>query len=204
MPILMFEIELPAESMAERNIALSCGTKAWDVEDMAAEMADLKHDRWDHIYTCTASNLTCDLMESYIHRSELKIGTRPKIVMVDYIGLVGGEHGSRYEKTSAVAERLKKIAKSCNVVLVAASQIRRKPQDEDETVNLHDGKESGSIENSAQLVIGLWRESSRDMRVKVLKSTKGGAGMNVLCDFNGATMQIREATYQNGPIGDDK
>ncbi len=34
------------------------------------------------------------------------------------------------------------------VVLVAASQIRRKPEDEDETVNLHDGKESGIFDSN--------------------------------------------------------
>ena len=57
---------------------------------------------------------------------------------------------------------------------------------------LHDAKDSGSIENSAGLVLGAWRPDHGTMLIKVLKNTKGKSGIVIECNFDGSTMQLTE------------
>ena len=68
---------------------------------------------------------------------------RPRLVLVDYIGLVHGAGKSRYERVSSVAEDLKVIAKVTQTIIIIASQVGR---DEDPEIRLSSGKDSGSLE----------------------------------------------------------
>ena len=136
---------------------------------------------------CTASQK--DLAASSISQS-LSV-TAPVLVLIDYVQLIQGA-GNRYEKTSNIAEGLKVVAKTTGVIMVIASQVARR--DGDEEIGLHSGKDSGALENSAGLVIGAWRddEDATLMTLKVLKSTKGGSGLIIPCNFNGSKMTITE------------
>jgi hypothetical protein len=75
---------------------------------------------------------------------------------------------------------------------------------------LHSAKDSGSIENSAGLVIGAWREGDGGeiMKLRVLKNTKGQCGQTVDCDFIWDTLSIREssrlADYSDSAAPDKK
>ena len=142
--------------------------------------------------------LTVQAIETYIVQSELKIGRRPSVVLVDYIGLLRGV-GSRYERLSDVAEELKVIAKKTRTIVFLASQIHRKPEDADAEIFIHDAKDSGAIENSSQVVIGVWRTGidGETMMVKVLKYTRGRCGKKVECNFNGQTLRITERARIN-------
>jgi replicative DNA helicase len=92
---------------------------------------------------------------------------------------------------SDVAEGLKVLAKATRTIIIIASQVARKEGDE---IGLHDAKDSGSLENSAQLVLGIWRDEqdAQLLNVRVLKSTKGGAGLLVACNYDGAKSLITE------------
>jgi replicative DNA helicase len=100
-----------------------------------------------------------------------------------------GEGESRYDRASNVAESLKRIAKQTGTIIVAASQ-RGRPKAEVFEVCLHDAKESGSLENSSGLVLGVWRdpEDKTLLHVKILKNTKGTGGHCIPCNFDGETM----------------
>jgi len=190
-PILMFEIELADDILTERFHAAAMELPQWQIEDKALHGVSLNCEMWDHIFTCPESKLTPQQIEEYIRKSELKIGQPPLVVLVDYIGLVSAS-GSRYERTSTIAEDLKRIAKATNTVIVMASQVARADDDRID-VRLHDAKDSGSIENSSGLVLGAWRTGSGStLRVKVLKSTKGGGGIEIDCNMDGKTMTIKE------------
>jgi 5S rRNA maturation endonuclease (ribonuclease M5)/energy-coupling factor transporter ATP-binding protein EcfA2 len=200
LPTIMFQLELPMELLFERFMAAATKADASDVEDSyrngyPAGGKVLNH-HFPGLYFCTESRITVDEMESHIKRSELKIGERPKLVLVDYAQLVSAEGGNKREQISNVAEDLKRMAKSTNTVVVFTSQISR-PKDDDPEIGLHSAKESGSLENSAGLVIGAWRDQKDPnlMILKVLKSTKGGAGLQVNCNFNGHQMTITERAH---------
>lgn len=194
MKTLMFEMELPSELLFERYMALRGGYDSIEVEKeyknnaIFGEAAMMQ--QFPNLYICPQSKITLEQIESMIMRAELKMGERPSLVLVDYVQLINGQ-GNRYEKTSNTAEGLKVLAKSTRTIIVATSQVAR---NEDGQIGLHSAKDSGSLENSAGLVIGAWRdpEDFRQLTMRVLKSTKGGAGTEVVCDFDGAKMKIAE------------
>lgn len=198
LPTLFFEMELPAEDMFERFVQMEVGCFASDIEDEYRSLPKPIYQHYkglSHILVCPESGLSVGEMESLIDRSELKIGRRPAVVFVDYIGLIQGPKArSRYESISESAEQLKVIAKRTHTIIIMASQVHR-PSEKKKgiEVNLNDGKDSGSIENSAGLVLGAWRPASDALVIKVLKNTRGRTGTEIQCDFNGAKMKITES-----------
>lgn len=197
MPTLMFELELPAELMYERFVAIQTKMTCAQVEaayksgETLGEQALEK--QFAHVFVCAESRLSISDITDYINHAELKIGERPRIVLIDYIGLVKSEGGSRYERISRIAEELKVIAKATQTVLVCASQVHRS-EDDNSPPGLHDAKDSGSIENSAGLVVGVWKDKDdrNTMYMKVLKNTKGRPGDPITCNFDGERCIITE------------
>jgi replicative DNA helicase len=197
LPTLLFEMELPGSLTFERFCAISEGVPCQCVEN---EYAAGNRYQWqqsghlNHIFTCTRSRLTPDLVELMINKAELKMGCRPALVLIDYIQLIGGKGLKRYEVVSDAAEDLKRIAKATKTIIVLASQLKRK-DDSDIEVTLTDAKESGAIENSSGLVLGVWRPEQNEMHIRILKNTKGRAdkkGEHVVCNFDGPTLTITE------------
>lgn len=197
---ILFELELPEELVYERFLGIAKGWTGKDTElafrqsiASGERLGEEGHRKLSHIFVCAEPRISCEQLEAYINRSELVIGQRPNLVLLDYIQLVQSKGSSRYERMSNIAEELKIIAKSCRVILIIASQIHRR-EGEDPEVSLFDAKDSGSIENSSGLVLGVWRhpEVKEIMRIKVLKNTKGQSGIEIDCEFFGESMQIRE------------
>ncbi len=191
---LLFEMELPGELTFERFAAIATGAKASEISEFykGGKIANWRESRkLDHIHVCSEAKLSVATIEQYIIKSELVIGERPKLILLDYIGLVNGKGNSRYEKLSTIAEDLKALAKATGTILVVASQVKRDPDRSE--VQLHDAKDSGSIENSSGLVLGAWREGDGSLlRIKILKNTKGRAGKIIDCDLNGENLRITE------------
>jgi len=188
--ILTFEMELPVELMFERTAAIASGITCKEIDERYRAKRKINYPDSGHIFVCPQARLTTENIKDLIIKSELKIGARPDIVMVDYLQLISGA-GTRYERFSTIAEDLKIMAKETNTLIIVSSQIGRK---DDEEVFLQDGKETGSIENSAGMVLGAWRKSDDKsiMYIRVLKCTKGGEGLLIPCDFRGSTLQIQE------------
>ena len=151
-------------------------------------------DDWKHVFICPKSNVTVEDMEAIISRAELKIGQRPFFVLVDYIGLVSGGAGKRYERLSTIAESLKVLARTTNTVVIMSSQVSRNPERIE--IDLHAAKDSGSIENSAQLVIGAWRPAENKIMLKILKNTKRAGQPVVECWFDGHKQTIKECYHE--------
>ncbi|MHC4616267.1 MAG: DnaB-like helicase C-terminal domain-containing protein [Planctomycetota bacterium] len=188
---ILFSLELPDTDIVERGIAMQHRVAAWEVERSVKHGQDFDVGHWHNLLVCDESGLTLERMEKIITESELIFGAPPDLVVADYIGLVKGAKGSRYERMSEIADGFKALARKTKTVQLVLSQIARKGKDEGEEVGLHDGKDSGNIEQSAQIHLGLWRDEN-GIVVRVNKSTKGGAGIKVNCDFHGPTLRITE------------
>ena len=84
------------------------------------------------------------------------------------------------------------IAKRTETIIIVGTQVSRNKNAETLEVGLYDAKDSGSIENSAGLVLGCWRPSPERINIKILKNTKGFSGDVIECSFDGAKMQIQD------------
>ena len=100
--------------------------------------------------------------------SAMRAHSRPRkrseglgLIVVDYIQLVHtvGKHQNRDQEVGAVSRALKDLAKDLEVPVLALSQLNRGAEGrEDRKPQLSDLRESGSLEQDADEVIGLYRE----------------------------------------------
>lgn len=198
---LLCEQELPSGLTFERYAAIETGTPAVGIYHSYKEKKFGESNNWrksgrlKHIFIYPKTKVTIEKLREIIIKSELKIGERPALVIVDYIQLMGGA-SDRRERVATNAEGLKSLAKELNVIICLISQIKRKPKGESPEVDLEDAKEAGEIENSSGVVIGAWRDPDdpKIIVMKVLKNTKGTVGKQIACDFEGRTMRITERT----------
>lgn len=199
LPVLFLELELPVEDMFERLAALKTKMACAKVEEAYRGTNNLQgrefYDaRFPKLVICDQPRLSIPDIERKIEACRLKIGEQPRLVLLDYLGLTSGKGQSRYDRFSQTAEDLRTCAKSTGTVIVVACQIGRKSAEEGVEVHLTDAKESGSIENSASLVLGAWRdpEETTLMHLRVLKCNKGGSGLQIPCNYNLDTLAITE------------
>ena len=93
---------------------------------------------------------------------------KPHILVIDHIGFLKSNIHDPRAKTSHITGFLKDIALQQDCIVIAVSHIRR-PQD-GEKVNIHMGKESSSIEQDSDKVIGI--DGTQNSSVKVISSLK--------------------------------
>jgi len=84
------------------------------------------------------------------------------LLIVDYLQLMqgGGKYNSRQQEISEISRSLKELAKELNVPVLALSQLSRAPEQRssDHRPQLSDLRESGAIEQDADVVMFLFRE----------------------------------------------
>ncbi|MDR1390698.1 MAG: replicative DNA helicase [Treponema sp.] len=109
-----------------------------------------------------------------------------KILFVDYLTLITSDNYyiPRHEQIAEISRSLKGLARELNIPVVALSQLRRDA--EGKMPNLADIRESGSIEQDADLVMFLHRQRESDQKA----GTEG----------DGKT-QLIIAKQRNGPVG---
>lgn len=199
-PTVMFQLELPLEMLFERHAAALTGASCEEIEKCYASGYSAGHkllsNQYPGLFFCAEVRLTPEKIEEFIIKSELKIGERPRLILIDYAQLMKSRGKGKYEEMSNIAEDLKAVAKSTRTVIVLSSQVTR-PEGKSPEIGLHDAKGSGSLENSAGLVLGAWRDEKEAglLHLRVLKSTKGGAGLTIKCNFDGAMMKITERAF---------
>lgn len=108
------------------------------------------------------------------------------LLVVDYIGLVQAEGKNNYERVSQVSRALKLLAQNLDIPVLALAQMNRKQDDRsDKRPMLSDLRDSGSLEQDADVVMFLHRESDHDpdqhadgsIEVIIEKNRKGRRGV---------------------------
>ncbi|PYQ61638.1 MAG: replicative DNA helicase [Acidobacteria bacterium] len=132
-----------------------------------------------------------DVMELRAKARRLKMEAGLDMVMVDYLQLmsVKGKVESRNQEISQISRGLKAVAKELNLPLISLSQLSRRPEQRtgDHRPQLADLRESGSIEQDADLVAFIYRDEVYNKDTE----EKGIA-------------EIIISKQRNGPIGDFK
>jgi replicative DNA helicase len=128
------------------------------------------------------------LMEIRAKARRLKQRHNLKLIVIDYLQLMtsGKRVENRQQEVSEFSRQLKLLAKELNVPVVAISQLNRSPeQRSDKKPMLSDLRESGSIEQDADVVILLHREDLYDSQ-----NRSGEADLIVAKHRNGPTRTI--------------
>jgi len=109
-------------------------------------------------------------------------------IMVDYLQLMSqpGRVENRQQEIAEISRNLKLLAKELDIPVIAVSQLNRDPERRaDKRPQLSDLRESGAIEQDADIVMFIHREDSEDPSVK-------------------GTATLILAKHRNGPTGDVK
>lgn len=128
-------------------------------------------------------------------------------VVVDYLQLVSATDisGNRQNEVSAISRSLKQLAIELNIPILALSQLSRNVESrENRRPQLHDLRESGSIEQDADIVIFLSRKESYDKLSKVSKDGEVQKNTQSIRTEKGAFVintEVGIAKNRNGIIG---
>ena len=136
------------------------------------------------LYVCDNPRLTVDEIRSQVLRLTVRNGVR--VLFLDYLSLITPRDRTRprYEQVSEISNELKLLTRELNIPVVALQQLTRGAQDRRPALN--DLRESGSIEQDADVVVMIHREPDDEYTM-------------VSGDFG---IQLIVAKNRNGPIGD--
>lgn len=167
--VLVFSLEMSKEQLVDRMLAMESGVNAWnlrtgnlsdnDFEKIGQAMGSLSE---AHIYIDDSPGITVSDLRTKARREahQRPIG----LVIVDYLQLMsggarfGGE-GNRVQEISEISRGLKGIARELNVPVLALSQLSRSVESRSPQIpQLADLRESGSIEQDADVVAFIYRE----------------------------------------------
>lgn len=192
-PVLFFSLEQPLAQIYERTVQISMELDGWEVERVFKESAgvDSIHKvvelNYDSLYVVEEDFLTYEELRDFISTAEKeKIGSRPPLVCVDYLGRMKGGRGDAYEITSELARLLKALAKELDIAILYLHQTSRAGKTGAEPISFDMGRESGVTEEAADFILGMWRpelnnaeaqkRDYEELVISLLKNRKGRLG----------------------------
>lgn len=166
-PVAIFSLEMSKEQMANRIL---CSEAL--VDSNKVRTGKVEDDDWTKL--AEASGILSEaqiyiddtpgisIMEIRAKCRKLKLEKDIGLIVIDYLQLVQGSNkraGSREQEIAEISRSLKILAKEINVPVIALSQLSRAPEQRpDHRPMLSDLRESGSIEQDADIVMFLYRD----------------------------------------------
>jgi replicative DNA helicase len=162
--VAIFSLEMSKESLLLRLLASEARVDAHKFRT-----GHLAHDDWPKITRALTElgeaplwiddSASATVMEMGAKARRLKRDKGLSLVIVDYLQLVTarGRFGNRNEEVSSISRALKGLAKELKVPVLVLSQLTRAPEREDRRPQLADLRESGAIEQDADVVMFIHR-----------------------------------------------
>jgi len=166
--VLFFSLEMSKEQLVDRMLADAAGVDAWnirtgnlsdsDFEKISQAMGEMAE---APIYIDDTPGVTVLEMRTKARR---QAHIHPLgLIIVDYLQLMQGsgrDNGNRVQEVSEISRGLKLIARELNVPVIALSQLSRSVESRSPQIpQLSDLRESGSIEQDADIVAFIYREA---------------------------------------------
>lgn len=170
--IAFFSLEMGIEQLVMRMLSTVSS-----VENTSLRKGDLQKNEWERLQTgvhnLKGSNIyfddsgTVNVLDLRSKCRKLKQDEKLDLVIVDYLQLLSGSQynkGNRVQEVSEISRVLKEMARELKVPVVALSQLSRGlEQRTDKTPRMSDLRESGSIEQDADIIIFLYvKEEDKD------------------------------------------
>ncbi|MGL5646813.1 MAG: replicative DNA helicase, partial [Clostridium sp.] len=164
--VVIFSLEMSKEQLAYK---LLCSEA--NIDMLKLRTGNLEPDDWDRIARATGplskakmyiddtAGVTVMEMRSKCRRLKMEYGI--DLIMIDYLQLMSGSSGSdnRQQEVSEISRSIKALAKEMECPVIALSQLSRAPEQRaDHRPMLSDLRESGSIEQDADVVMFLYRD----------------------------------------------
>jgi replicative DNA helicase len=207
--VLFFSLEMSKEQLVDRLLSMESGVDAWalrtgnltdqDFEKIGQAMGTLSEAK---IYIDDTPGVSVSDMRTKARREAHQHGLG--LIIVDYLQLMSG--GSRFsgsdnrvQEISEISRGLKGIARELNVPVIALSQLSRSVESRTPQIpQLADLRESGSIEQDADVVAFIYREEyynpeteNKNITTILIKKHRHGATDNVDLYFDRDKQRFR-------------
>lgn len=211
-PVAFFSLEMSSEQLATRILATESGVSSDKIRRGEIRADDFPtfvevSRRLNNIplFIDDTPAITVNALRNRARRLQRQEGLG--LIVIDYLQLIeasGSKRGSdnRVQEISDITRSLKAIAKELNVPVIALSQLSRAvEQREDKRPQLSDLRESGSIEQDADVVMFVFREEYYESRKEPPEGTEKHREWLARMDqiYNHAEVII--AKQRHGPVG---
>jgi len=197
-PVAIFSLEMAAQQLAQRLI---CSEAELDAQKVRS--GRLENHEWVQLNTkiteLTKAPIYIDdtpalsIMDLRTKCRKLKSEKNIEMIIVDYLQLMtagNSKGGNREQEIATISRALKELAKELNVPVIALSQLSRQVESRpDKQPQLSDLRESGSIEQDADMVMFLYRPEYYNILVDEEGQSTIGLG------------KIIVGKQRNGPTG---
>jgi replicative DNA helicase len=196
LPVAFFSLEMSKESLLQRLVA-----SVAQIDAHKFRTGHLSREDWrkmtEALGTISSAPLWIDDAGS---TSVLEIGAKARrlkrdkglaMVVVDYLQLITGRgrFGNRQEEVSSISRGLKGLAKELQIPVLVLSQLSRAPQREERGPQLSDLRESGAIEQDADVVMFIYRPHWA--KLDASPEERDQAEIQVAKQRNGPTDKVR-------------
>ncbi len=195
-PVAIFSLEMSVEEIL---IRLLCSNANVNITDLRRGYTGVKKTFRDltdaasrfseaPIYLSESPNFTINDIRTEVRRLVAEKG--PIVLIIDYLQLLAGFSSSRYEsrqqEISDISRSLKNLSRDLKIPVIAVSQLSRRPEEKERAgrPRLSDLRESGALEQDADVVAFIYREADKSE------------------DKDSRTVKINLAKQRNGPTGE--
>ena len=167
-PVLFFSLEMSKEQLVDRMLADASGVDAWNIrtgnlsDDDFSKLSEAMGEMSEApIYIDDTPGVSVLEMRTKARRAahDQPLG----LIIIDYLQLMQGsgrDNGNRVQEVSEISRGLKLLARELNVPVIALSQLSRSVENRSPQIpQLADLRESGSIEQDADIVMFIYREA---------------------------------------------
>ena len=202
--VAVFTIEMAGEQLAQRLLAAESGVDASRLR--LGQMSEAEERRAMNatgelsgleIYIDDSSLVTVGQLHTKLRRLAQQLGG-VDLVVIDYLQLMQGGHrrsDNRVQEVSEISRGLKMLARDLDVPIIAAAQLSRAPEMRQPHIPmLSDLRESGSIEQDADVVMFLYRE-------EIYTSREEWETRNFDQPYPEGITKLIVAKHRNGPTG---
>ena len=208
-PTVLFSLEMPVDQIVSRlaRSAFELGRDELETEIKSGTFSDdayrVGH---DSLVIIDTAGLSMNQIEQRL-RSE----SEPQLVLIDHMGLVGGQRGqSTYDRVSAIARQSKELAKRFQAAVILAIQVSRETGgDGSKELTLGSARDSGVVEEVMDYLVALRRpdraaglsavqrfEAQNVMMLSLLKNRHGEVGIDVAVEVDtNALRLVEQQTY---------
>ena len=205
--VLFCSAEMPVESIIDRYVAgklglpLSVIRQGHYTESMLQDILGepLQKLRDANIYMTRETPMTTEKILQAGMSMKLRHGLA--MIIVDYLGILDDEYGdNQYERVGYISRKIKQIARILDIPVIAIHQLHREVERrEDKRPQLSDLRDSGKLEEDADVVLLLYRESyyndksiNKETEIIIAKQRQGEANKIV-----GVNYDITYRKYRN-------
>ncbi len=194
-PVILFSMEMSQRELLYRLIAIQTGIQSNKIKSGSLSPEQYNHIvRWRKevgeapLYIHDVSGVTPSKIMMTCERMAMRHNGLA-MIMVDYMQLVSADDAftgmSRNDAIGSVSRSMKAIAKNMDAPVIAASQLSRAVElRQDKRPSLSDLRESGSIEQDADMVLMLYREEYYNKKTN-----------------NPGIAEVIVAKHRDGPVG---